>query len=97
MNYRKIELCDSSIDKELDNLLAQIAKWHNLTPKLWRPDYKVLAEDIEETVQRIKNTKKEDLFLMIAENEDDQVQGVIWAYKQDVPQDSVMILSLYVV
>lgn len=95
MNYRRIELNDSSTDKELELLLIQIAKWHNLTPKLWMPDYRVSNIDIEKTVQRIKNTKNEDLFLTIAEDNQGQVQGFIWAYKQEKPQDSIMILSLY--
>jgi len=95
MNYRKIELKDSSNDKELDLILTQIAKWHNLTPKLWNPDYRVSDADIEKTVQRIKNTKNEDLFLAIAEDNKGQAQGFIWAYKQEKPKDSIMILSLY--
>jgi len=74
----------------------QIAKWHNLTPKLWVVDYRASTVDIEETVQRIKSTKSEDLFLAIAEDYQGHVQGFIWAYKQDKPQDSVIILSLYI-
>lgn len=96
MNYRKIELDGNYTDKKLELILIQIAKWHNLTPKLWRPDYKVSALDIEETIQRILNTKNEDLFLAIAEDNQRDLQGFIWAYKQDEPQDTVMILSLYV-
>lgn len=96
MNYRKIQTKGSSTDKELDLLLVQIAKWHNLTPKLWKPNYRASNSDIEKTVQRIKHTKSEDLFLMIAEDEHYQIQGFIWAYRQEKPQDSVMILSLYV-
>ena len=96
MNYRKIELNNSSKDKELDSLLVQIAKWHNITPKLWISDYRVSNEDIEKTVQRINHIKNEDLFLMIVENEQSKIQGFIWAYKQEKPQDSVMILSLYI-
>ena len=96
MNYRRIEINNSNVDEELNALLNQIAKWHNLTPKIWKPDYKVSIADIEETVQRILNTKNEDLFLTIAEDEEENIQGFIWAYKQDEPQDTVMILSLYV-
>jgi RimJ/RimL family protein N-acetyltransferase len=96
MNYRRIELDVSYTDKKLESLLIQIAKWHNLTPKLWRPDYKISAADIEETIQKILNTKKEDLFLAIAEDDNENVQGFIWAYKQEEPQNTVMILSLYV-
>lgn len=96
MNYRRIEINNSNVDRELNLLLKQIAKWHNLTPKIWRPDYKVSIADIEETVQKILNTKNEDLFLTIAEDEEGNMQGFIWAYKQDEPQDTVMILSLYV-
>ncbi len=96
MNYRKIELDGNYTDKKLELILMQIAKWHNLTPRLWRPDYKASTADIEETVQRILNTKNEDLFLAIAEDNQRDLQGFIWAYKQDEPQDTVMILSLYV-
>lgn len=96
MNYRRIELDASNMDRKLELLLMQIAKWHSLTPKLWIPDYRVSKTDIEETVQRIKNTKNEDLFLTIAEDDQGHVQGFIWAYKQEKPKDSVMILSLYI-
>lgn len=96
MNYRKLELTDRNADEKLDLLLVQIAKWHNLTPKLWMSDYRASKEDIEETVQRIQNTKSEDLFLMIAEDDQGHVQGFIWANKQEKPKASVMILSLYV-
>ena len=96
MNYRKIEIDGDYTDKKLESLLIQVAKWHNLTPKLWRPDHKASATDIEETIQRILDTKKEDLFLAIAEDHNDKVQGFIWAYKQEEPKDTVMILSLYV-
>jgi len=33
---------------------------------------------------------------MVTEDDKGKVQGFIWAYKQEKPQDSVMILSLYV-
>lgn len=95
MNYRKIEL-DSSTDEKLESLIVQIAKWHNLTPKLWIFDYRVSAEEIEETIQKIKNTKDDDLYLAIAEDDEGQAQGFIWAHKQEKPKDSVMILSLYI-
>ncbi|MBU5313827.1 GNAT family N-acetyltransferase [Tissierella carlieri] len=96
MKYRKIEIDGSYTDEKLELILMQIARWHNLTPKLWRPDYKASTADIEETVQRILNTKKEELFLAIAEDDQGDMQGFIWAYKQEEPQDTVMILSLYV-
>ncbi|SCY55247.1 GNAT family N-acetyltransferase [Alkaliphilus peptidifermentans] len=95
MNHKKIEL-NSSINKDLELILVQIAKWHNFAPKLWNPDYRASTEAIEKTVQRIKNTKSEDLFLTIVEDEQSQMQGFIWAYKQENSQDSVMILSLYI-
>ncbi len=96
MNYRKIELDSSNIDKKLELLLMQIARWHNLTPKLWIPDYKVTTAEIEETVLKIQNTRNEDLFLAIAEDEQGNIQGFIWACKQEKQKDSVMILSIYV-
>ena len=96
MNYRRIQPDSTHLDKELDVVLDQIGKWHNLTPKLWIQDYKVSAEDVERTIERIKSTKKEDLFLAIAEDEQNNLKGFLWAYKQENPQNSVMILSLYV-
>lgn len=74
----------------------QIAKWHNLIPKLCMPDYRASAEEIEETVQRIINMKSDDLYLAVAEDDEGHVQGFIWASKQEKPKDSVMILSLYI-
>ncbi|TCU75749.1 acetyltransferase (GNAT) family protein [Tissierella praeacuta] len=96
MNYRKIDLDCSNIDKKLELILIQIAKWHNLTQKLWISDYKVSTIDIEETVQKIQNTRNEDLLLVIAEDDQGHIQGFIWACKQEKSQESVMILSLYV-
>ena len=96
MKYRKIEVDEININKKLELNLIQIAKWHNQTPKLWIPNHKVSGADIDETVERIKNTKAEDLFIAIAEDDQDNIQGFIWAFKQEEPQDSVMILSLYV-
>ncbi|MGF7059496.1 N-acetyltransferase family protein [Brassicibacter mesophilus] len=95
MNCRKIELNNNGTDKKLELLLAKIAKWHNLTPKLWKPNYIISNTDIEKTVQRIQNTKNEDLFLTIAEDDQGQAQGFIWACRQEKSRDSVMILSLY--
>lgn len=96
MNYRKIDFVDGDINHKSKAILIQIAKWHNMTPKLWIPDYKASEADIEETIQKILNTKNEDLFIAIAEDNQGNVQGFIWAYKLDEPKDTVMILSLYV-
>lgn len=96
MKYRKIEIDEININKKLELNLIQIAKWHNLAPKLWIPNHKVSGADIDETVEKIKNTKAEDLFIGIAEDDQDNIQGFIWALKQEESQDSVMILSLYV-
>lgn len=96
MNYRRIELNDGNNNNDLEPLLLQIAKWHNLTPRLWKPDYMPSDADIEETVQRIRNTKNEDIFLAIAEDYEGYMQGFIWACKQEGSQDCVMILSLYI-
>ena len=95
MNYRKIEFGGKYI-KELELTLKQIAKWHNETPKLWIPNYKASEEDIEETVEKIINTRTEDLFIAIAEDGQENIQGFIWACKEKENKDSVMILSLYV-
>lgn len=94
MKYRKIEI--NFQDENLNHLLVQIAKWHNDTPRLWIPDYEPTNEDIEQTVERIRGTKDEDLFLTVAEDENGQAQGFIWAYRMEEPSDCVMIVSLYV-
>ncbi|MGI5998566.1 MAG: GNAT family N-acetyltransferase [Lutispora sp.] len=60
------------------------------------PDYEPTNEDIEQTVERIRNTKDEDLFITVAEDEKGQAQGFIWAYRMEESSDCVMILSLYV-
>jgi len=95
MNYRKIEINETNDDDILDLLLIKIATWHNITPKLWINNYKASDKDIDNTVNRIKNTRNKDLFLAIAEDDQYNMQGFIWAYKLETVQDSVMILSLY--
>jgi len=95
MDYRKIEISGINDNDKLDLLLIKIARWHNLTPGLWLSDYKASDKDIDETVSRIKNTLNKDLFLAVAEDEQKNVQGFIWAYKSEKAQDKVMILSLY--
>lgn len=96
MNYRKIDFFAGEMDKESQSLLMQIAKWHNLTPKLWVPNYKAYETDIEETIKIILDTEKEDLFIGIAEDEQGKIQGFIWVDRQKECKDKVMILSLYV-
>ena len=76
-------------------VLRQIAKWHNLTPKIWMPDYRMTEQDIEDAVSRMVNTDPSDLFLMTASHESQPI-GFIWAYKQAPEKKSVMILSLFV-
>ena len=95
--YQTMEDCkyDTDKDDKIDLLLMQIAKWHNLIPKLWIDNYEASDIDINGTVKRITNTPNKDLFLVIAEDDEDNIQGFIWAYKQEKHQESVMILSLY--
>ena len=76
-------------------MLHTIAMWHNLTPKLWRPDYRVSDKDIEETIARIKNTSSEDLYIAVAKDDEGQPQSFIWAVKREKSKDTAMILSLY--
>jgi len=71
-----------------DQVLYNIAKWHNETPRIWIPDYIPTEEEITETINRMKNNES---YICIAKEED--ILGFIWAEKQE--QD-VMILSLYV-
>jgi len=47
-------------------------------------------------VERIRNTKDEDLFITVAEDEKGQAQGFIWAYRMEEPSDCVIIISLFV-
>ncbi|MDH8679739.1 GNAT family N-acetyltransferase [Fusibacter bizertensis] len=91
MNYSKVSLEDSDIEQ----ILLKLSKWHNLTPKIWTENYVASDEDIKETIERIKSTKNSDLFLGIARDEDD-ITGFIWGQKQENPENSVMIQSLYV-
>ncbi len=95
MDYRKIEISGINDNDKLDLLLIKIARWHNLTPELWLSDYKASDKDIDETVSRIKNTQNKDLFLAVAEDDQKNAQGFIWAYKSEKAQNKVMILSLY--
>ncbi len=95
MDYRKIEIDKTNDNDKLDLLLIKIARWHNLTPNLWISNYKASDKDIDETVNIIKSTRNEDLFLAVAEDDQNNVRGFIWAYKSERVQDSVMILSLY--
>ncbi len=83
------------LDGTKEDVLFQIAKWHNLTPKLWLPDYKVSEKDISETINRINDTPKEDLFIEYALDSNDVVVGFIWAYRM-VDKNKVMIMSIYV-
>ena len=96
MNYKRINFDDGDINHKSKAILIQIAKWHNMTPKLWMSDYRASEADIEETILRILNTKNKDLFIAVAEDEQGNLQGFIWAYKQEEPKDTVMILSLYI-
>jgi len=94
VKYRRINL--NSCDESLNDLLERIANWHNDTPRLWIPDYEPTNEDIERTLDRIRSTKDEDLFLTVAEDEKGQAQGFIWAYRMEEPSDCVIIISLFV-
>lgn len=78
-----------------EEVLFQIAKWHNLTPKLWLSDYIVSEKDVSETVNRIKDTPHDDLFIEYAEDSSDGVVGFIWANRMD-DKNKVMIMSIYV-
>lgn len=96
MNYRRIRPKPGNSNKGLEPILYQIAEYYNQLPGTLSADNEASAKDIEETVQKIRNTKNEDLFITIAEDHQGQIQGFIWAYKQEKPQNSVMILSLYI-
>ena len=66
-----------------------------MTPKLWLSDFKVSEKDILETINRIKDIPKEELFIEYALDSNDVVIGFIWAYRM-VDNNKVMIMSIYV-
>jgi len=87
----------SKINPSVNELiLNQIVKWHNMTPKLWIEDYKPTEEDLKETIKRIVETEKSDLYLGIAQDDLDELVGFIWAYRKCDDEKSVMIMSLHV-
>lgn len=83
MKFRQID--PQLTDKEV---IYNIARWHNETPRLWIPNYEPREEDIQETIQRMSES---ECYIGVAE--DEEILGFIWAEKQE--QDA-MILSLYV-
>ncbi len=94
MNYKRIR-CNEC--KEVDSILIKVAEWHSSTPSQWMGDYEVAESEIQETVDRLKITHHDDLYLAVSENTEKQITGFIWGYKQRESADTVMILSLYVV
>ena len=91
MNYRIIE-----VKTESQVTLKLISKWHNLTPKLWIPEYKITEEDILSSINDMTNTPSKNLFVAVAENDYKEIRGFIWGKRQEADNNSVMILSLYV-
>lgn len=87
--------CKAKLLQEQE-ILMKIIKWHNMTPKLWIPEFKVTEHDADRTLKRIETTADEDLYIGICKTENNQIIGFVWAFKQEQPKDSVMILSLYV-
>jgi len=83
MNYTQIKLDDVSED-----VLYNISRWHNETPRLWIPDYEPTEDEIEETITRMKDN---ECYIGIAT--EGSIKGFVWAEKED---NSVMILSLFV-
>lgn len=78
------------IDPQLTekNVIYDIARWHNETPRLWLEDYQPSEDDINETIERMMAN---DCYIGVAEEE--KIVGFIWAEKQE---DHALILSLYV-
>lgn len=91
MFYYKLDVENSS-----DEIIEKISKWHNLTPKYWIEGYEVEEEDVTKTMNRIVNTNSKDLYIGLAKDSDDGIQGFIWAYKIVEKPNEVMILSLFV-
>lgn len=78
-----------------DSAIHQIAVWHNQTPKQWDATFIATDENIQKTIERIKNTTEDVLYLAVAEDCGLAPQGFIWAYKMADQPGQVMILSLY--
>lgn len=91
MFYYKLDVENSN-----DETLEKISKWHNLTPKYWIEGYEVEEEDVTKTIDRIVSTDSKDLYIGLAKDSEDGIQGFIWAYKLKDKLNEVMILSLYV-
>lgn len=91
MFYYKLDVENSS-----DETLEKISKWHNLTPKYWIEGYEVDEEDVSKTIDRIQNIDTKDLYIGLAKDSTEDLQGFIWAYKLKDKADEVMILSLFV-
>lgn len=85
----------SKILKNQD-MLMQIVKWHNMTPKLWIPEFKITEHEVDKTLKRIETTADDDLYICVVKTDNNELIGFIWAFKQEKPENSVMILSLYV-
>jgi len=75
-------------NNESDDVLYNISRWHNETPRLWIPDYHPSEKEINETISRMKEN---ECYIAIAK--DDDIKGFIWAEKED---KNVMIMSLFV-
>lgn len=82
-------------DHDIESTLAQIARWHNLTPKMWLDNYYATEEDINETIKLIKSTSKSDLFIAVA-REAEEIIGFLWGNRELDHKNTFMILSLYV-
>jgi len=83
MDYLQIDLKGTStID------LHSISTWHNQTPRLWIPGYEPSSEEIDETINRMKNNP---CYVCVAK--DTELRGFIWAEREE---NAIMIMSLYV-
>ncbi|GAB6109816.1 N-acetyltransferase family protein [Fusibacter bizertensis] len=85
----------SQEDHDIESTLTQIARWHNLTPKIWLKNYYVTEEAIDETIKKIKITSQSDLFIAVA-READAIIGFLWGNRELDHKNTFMILSLYV-
>jgi len=83
MNYLQVNANTAS-----NEVLYNISKWHNETPRLWIVGYEPTEEDIQETITLMKDN---ECYIGIAE--DETIKGFIWAEKQE---NDVMIMSLFV-
>ncbi len=96
ISFRKLDISQDQLDVKTGLLIRKIALLHNETPRQWNREHGFSDEDIEKTMEWIINTEREDLYLQLAEDEDKNLSGFIWAARMPGYENLAIIISLYV-